>query len=511
MMLRLAYVLTPQGRLSPGRAGQSGNTRDVHEIIPGSTVRGALGSAWWNSPDSAFEPDGDPAHRQQEFDRLFARALSVGPAEPTLDITRGRSPKMVTFTPNSVLRCKYDCGIPPLDRARPLPDPGPCCAQPGGPSQTTAICPVCGRCPSLTPEPDRLGVKAVEGRGWEVRARDDLRSFVVRTALENGTPKEGALFTRGVLEPRTRPGQGAQIRYAGVLLIRDATDPQLQAALSWLRGVQTVRVGGSLGTMGKCRIEFHDLPAQPPVGGLDADVALYLMTPAVLVDRGGKPSLDLPSRVTEAARATGSPDAKVTRYWFRPAIASGWHALAGLPKPQDPAVDAGAVVVVRGLTEAGLERLLEEGIGLRRLEGYGRISLDPAATDWVGGTEGGEGAVPEPSPSPPPGDAEDSATNAASQQPGGEPDVIGNLLAQVPQGERTQVMRRILDAARKSQRMRQSGNDEGMVAMHVTRAMSQPWARGLSGPQRDQIERILLERELTAIIGDLESRTGTTQ
>lgn len=244
-------------------------------------------------------------------------------------------------------------------------------------------------------------------------------------------------------------------------------------------------------------------------------VALYLWTPAVLVDSAGAPSLDLPTSMAGAARAAGSPDVQVLDYWFRPATASGWHGLAGLPKPQDPAIDAGAVVVLGQMTQNGLNQLLERGIGIRRLEGYGWLSTDPGRTEWALSGEAStasEDSIPVQASERSPqevGKPQEAGTPAAPTQPP-RPDPLDALLVSVPDDQQTIVVRRLLDAARKSQRMRQSGNDDATINMHVVRTLSQPWARDLAAPLRTEVEEILLGDDLTAIIVGLESRTGAT-
>lgn len=500
MTIRLTYVLTPQGRLSPGRGGQSGNTRDIDQIIPGSAVRGALGAAWWTSPESAFEPSADRAVRQAAFDRFFGEVLSVGPAEPTLDPAAPRDRKVVSFIPNSVLSCKYDCGAAPLDRAQPLPRPGPCCATADEEAQRGQICPRCGRCPCCVANiPDSLGIKAVEGKGWHVRAA--TRSFVVRAALDHGIPKEGALFTRAVLEPKTRD-TAQPVVYAGVLEIRGAAadaNPDAMPALAWLRAVKIIRVGGSLGTMGKCRIDVGEAASQPR-GHVDKGRAVvYLTTPAILVDRTGSPTLDIRSQIEMAARRAGAESARVTMYWARPATASGWHGLAGLPKPQDLAVEAGATAVLESMTDAALAQLLDEGLGIRRLEGHGRLSCDPAATQWAPGA---------PHSSEIRDQDREKGTNDEPTPADAQPSAIAELLASVPGERRELVARRLLDATRKAQRMRESGNDVATLETHFNRTLGQPWARDLSGPIRDDIRQLIRQTDLIGVAIELESWTG---
>lgn len=87
--MKIVYTLTPKSRISPGRRAQVQNVREIHEVIPGSVVRGALGTAWWGSPDSRFEPE-----NQAVFDELFARGMDVMAAIPAADPTPGSGKRL---------------------------------------------------------------------------------------------------------------------------------------------------------------------------------------------------------------------------------------------------------------------------------------------------------------------------------------------------------------------------------------------------------------------------------
>lgn len=507
MTTELRYLLTPRGRLSPGARGQSGNSREVHEIIPGTTVRGALGSAWWTSPTDAFEPASPQEQRQALFDRLFGGLLSVGQAEPTIDPAGPPSRQIATFQPNSVFACKYRCGAAPLDQAMPSGPHCPSCA-PDGPSQSSAICPKCERCPNCAQPPER-GIRAVAGKGWTVNPRANTKTLVTRTALVNSIPREGALFTREVLEATARVGKELRpLRYAGTLVLRDGADaPELALALAWLRGIRRVRVGGSLSTMGACDIEITDLERAHQVVDTDSPVALYLTSPAVLVDDGGVASLDFASAVQSAALAAGAPEARVARMWMRSGVTSGWHSVAGLPKPQDPVVEAGAVALVEGLTPGALRALIDDGVGIRRLEGFGRLTTHP---------HGAESDAREEPASPmlavsTPGSEGSTQTGSAVDVGGASPPPVSgpldNLLAAIPPGSRAQVRSRLLDALRTTERIRQSGGKDDVVGSHAMRTLGKPWARDLSGPLRDLVEEIVMAAETLPLIHELEDPT----
>ena len=54
MTVLLDYVLTPLARISAGKSGQVGNDRQIHTVLPGTAIRGALGAAWWRSPQHRY-------------------------------------------------------------------------------------------------------------------------------------------------------------------------------------------------------------------------------------------------------------------------------------------------------------------------------------------------------------------------------------------------------------------------------------------------------------------------
>ena len=514
MTTELRYVLIPRGRLSPGARGQSGNSREIYEIIPGTTVRGALGNAWWTSPTDAFEPASPKGQRQALFDRLFGGLLSVGQAEPTEDPAAPRSRQIAAFQPNSVFACKYQCGASPWDEARPAGLPCPSCV-PDGPSQSSAICPRCERCPRCT-DPHERGVRAVAGRGWTVNSRATIKTLVARTALVNGTARDGALFTREVLSATARVGnQDKPLRYAGRLVLRDGADAaELAPAMAWLLGIRRVRVGGSLSTMGACDIEITRLERAYVAVDTQSPVPLYLTSQAILVDDGGAPSLDFGAAVQSAARGAGARDARVTHTWMRSGVTSGWHSIAGLPKPQDPVVEAGAVVLVEGLTPGALRALLEDGVGIRRLEGFGRLTAHPQSTEWCAAAGLSKAASLAPMIGSPTTETTNDTTSAIDPQdttPAPVSGPIADLLSAVPHENRAQVRSRLLDALRKTERIRQSGGKDHEVGTHAMRTLGKPWARDLSGPLRDLVESIVTDPETQPLILDLEARSGCVE
>ena len=149
-----------------------------------------------------------------------------------------------------------------------------------------------------------------------MNSRANIKTLVTRTALVNGTPRDGALFTREVLAATARVGnQDKPLRYAGRLVLRDGADAaELAPAMAWLLGIRRVRVGGSLSTMGACDIEITRLERAYVAVDTQSPVPLYLTSQAILVDNGGAPSLDFGAAVQSC-------------------VASGWAIVMSKPLP----------------------------------------------------------------------------------------------------------------------------------------------------------------------------------
>ena len=67
---------------------------------------------------------------------------------------------------------------------------------------------------------------------------------------------------------------------------------------------------------------------------------------------------------------------------MRTEVVGGWHAASGLPKPADATLVAGSVFVLRpsgAVDAATLAGLVSNGLGLRRVEGFGVVDVNPAA------------------------------------------------------------------------------------------------------------------------------------
>lgn len=448
MSEHVTYRLTPRARVSAGRGAEVQETRPVHHVLPGATVRGALGYAFWQSPTDAFEPTSSPPARQDAFDRLFGQ-LVVREAVPEGAWLRALS--QVTHKYRSrdgvQLEGRLDLAAGPL-----------------------GACPVCGaafasprgwRSADGTGEPlDRCAdcgsVFEPERGGWG--GAEALVTASTRTALTNGRARTGQLFTR--------PAVTRMARFTGALELRDP-DAVPAEARAWLTGSRRLSVGGQKSTLG--RVEWSAEPAEPPAPPTGDTVVLQLHSPAILLDDRGLPSLDLVS----ALRAVPGAGEIACRPWVRPTQVTGWHGIAGVPKPVEWALEAGSTAVLRGWDADALTRLTD-GLGVRRLEGYGHVVLiDPAALPRF--------------------------TAPTATSPHGD-DRVTALLARVPSTLRGQVRNGLLKAARNLATRQENGASAEEFAAAVTDALSRPWVSDLTADVRDGVRELLGEPDLRRVI-----------
>jgi CRISPR-associated protein Csx10 len=437
MSLRLDYTLEPLARVSAGSGGPVGNSRTVHRVLPGSVVRGALGTAWWKSPSARYRgPDG-----QSSFDSLFHDLMNVGVGVPSWE---SPTPVSIDLIPMSWATCKYPADDCPdgsqwwLERA----------------VEDLGDCPGCGG-------------PLEGGRGWdENRVPSEVST---RTALEGGVAKTGQLFSRRAT--------ARSVRYAGQLRLRTGADPN-DPAVQWLLQPKEIFVGGQQSTMGRCRWAAALAASPPAAPPTQAASVLVLRSPAILVDAAGLPSVSLSAAITDAARRAGG-SVKVTRCWTREGVRGGWNTVAGLPKPEERVVEAGSTALLAEMDTLARETLLE-GIGLRRREGFGEVSIEALADDRRVVVR----RPPAAQPAPPTVDP--AAARTAS------------LVDSLEPGAR----RGLLDAARHTQRLRETGMGPG-VPGHIERVMLLPWCRDLGPDTQREISKALAAdtRALIAALG----------
>ncbi|MGH3871373.1 MAG: type III-B CRISPR module-associated Cmr3 family protein [Pseudonocardiaceae bacterium] len=300
---------------------------DTHRFVPGSVLRGALAAIWLAEHRLPQLKTTDDV----EFHQLFEGGVRFGPLYPSDDALR----------PLSVFGCKYanseNCRRFTHDAAFDGAAP--------------ADCPACG-------SPVEASNGHVDGAQVVEHTRVQLD--------ERERAAEGQLYTRRALRAGT--------------WLTGLIDGDPDRELAWLMQTErSVRLGGRRSTSGLATLSAGVEALPTSFTGFVPDqrrLVVRLLAPGIFVDDLGRPSW-LPD-ITELSAMLGVPVAFDAAF-ARPAVVSGWHAVSNLPKPRDFAVAAGSVFVLRfdeNLPDhAGLQRLWHTGLGLRRVEGNGWITL----------------------------------------------------------------------------------------------------------------------------------------
>ncbi len=452
MSVLIDYTIEPLGRISAGRSGPVGNDREVHRVLPGGTIRGALGTAWWSSPTAKFSGP----HGPDTFNRLFHGSLAVGVAVPSW---AEPTPAEAILVPMSWAFCKYaepDCADGKrewLDRA----------------VQPVTECPDCGG--------------ALEGgRGW--RESDVPTRVSTRTALANGVAKNEQLFSR-----RAVP---ATVRYAGRLRLRGVNSSAEDPGVAWLLDEKEIFVGGQLSTMGRCRWTAT-MATEPAPTVPVADLVLTLRSPAILVDAAGLPLLDLRRAIDDTVTNAGGK-AKVVKTWTRSDVVGGWNSFAGIPKAEEWVLEAGSTALLGDVDEVA-RAALSDGLGLRRREGFGETTLAPLGD--------ARPRLPD-RPSPASGVLASgaSAPAAAKSETAALADFVDSLDATT--------QRAALETARKVQRFRDSGLGPA-IGPHLARTAELPWYRDLGPETQAELGKALHASDVRPLIALLLTRVRGRQ
>lgn len=127
--------------------------------------------------------------------------------------------------------------------------------------------------------------------------------------------------------------------------------------------------------------EKDDWP-EAPQQKLEGKTVLTLLSDALLRDENGQPTHDL---VGWLARRLGKDEItfEASQRFIKPALTGGFNRKWGLPLPQTPALGMGSVFVFDSalISPDELTGLVENGIGERRVDGFGRIAVNWQAQD----------------------------------------------------------------------------------------------------------------------------------
>ena len=121
--------------------------------------------------------------------------------------------------------------------------------------------------------------------------------------------------------------------------------------------------------------EREAVPSEDPGTGENRRVVVTLLSDAIVrgVDGQLRPDAEtLRQAIVDVAGGSW----KLANAYLRPVLVGGFNRKWGLPLPQAWAVGKGSVLVFQVGNQPDLRRLESEGIGERRLDGFGRVAVD---------------------------------------------------------------------------------------------------------------------------------------
>lgn len=221
------------------------------------------------------------------------------------------------------------------------------------------------------------------------RASNDRR---LGRALGAEVPNGGALFKYEAIQ--------ANQCFQGAVL---GTEDDLSNLKTWLADVDSIRLGRSRSAQyGNADFEWVDNNPRDLSGHVewkgfidtsnsadtppllpDNRLIITTLSPVLTVNDNGHPNVGFPIREVVHLLDLDTDDGlELTASYARTEMISGYHTHLRLPRQQRPAIAAGSVFefqLKQELSENGKEGLMkleQDGIGLRKGEGYGRIAVN---------------------------------------------------------------------------------------------------------------------------------------
>ena len=344
-MARLTITLCQPAALGAGV--RKTGVQHTTEYITGTVLRGALAARWI----ARHGPPRQDNPRREEFIRLFEGDVVFGPLLPGTAVPMPMSCWVHKYDPGSDCLLWWDEAL----GSHPAHAPG------SPPSdKADKVCPQCGE--QLRRASGQLRTVRQGQLAAAVRTVEDTHVAID----DDGRAKDGMLFTRQRID-REQVFSGH--------LTGPGTDLDLIT-----NGVSRLWLGGRRSTAGQATLSIdHAWHPPAPEQPDDRQLILRLATPGIFIDNYCRPQLQ-PSDA-ELTRLLEVP-AAVTRCWMRWTQVNGWHAASGFPKPAERAAATGSTYVVTCAhppSPQALARLAAQGIGLRRIEGYGALTHGPDA------------------------------------------------------------------------------------------------------------------------------------
>jgi CRISPR-associated protein Csx10 len=336
LMHRISVTLNAPVTIPSGPP--NGNITRSRDYVPGTVLRGALASVWI----ARHGPPGPSQPLRNEFIELFEGSVRW----PDLRLEH------VTPIPPSVVECKYKPTIECETFAYDMADVDN--------SVYPHDCPQCAG-------PTSHGKGTSRGTQLERHTRTALVSVGVG---RTGTAAEGTLHTVEALPT------GADL--SGV--IHTAGSQVADHFIESLNG-EAIRLGRRKTVQGRATITISAAAATAPELTTDGTIIVRLLSDAIIIDDAGRSLSEFD--LTEFRTVLGDDSIEIgTPTWVRTGRIGGWHSSAGLPKPTEVTVIAGSTIALTGASDvqqSDLIRLVERGIGLRRNEGFGALTVNPPA------------------------------------------------------------------------------------------------------------------------------------
>lgn len=324
-MTAIEFDLTATSRVSVGMGPAVANDRRVSDVIPGSTVRGALATAY--ARDTGMSWDRPTAGFVKVFEQIGRFGVAI--------------PEGYRLVRASEVQCKYlqegcptgwrDLAIDVLSETTPPRN-----------------CPSCGG-------PWAFGKRALIVASSGPPPPHEMVSTTRAALSVDGVAVQGQLFSRRAAIGGTR--------FKG--LIRFVEEPP-DEVVSWLLTELSLRVGGQRSVLGAMSWRARQVDLDPSEPRPRAVVTC--LSPMIALDSLGGPTVDPEETLLRRFGLT------VLARWVRPMRVQGWHAASGLPKSDDWALAPGSSFVVDGLTGQTLP-LLTRGVGCRTVEGFGQVEV----------------------------------------------------------------------------------------------------------------------------------------
>ena len=244
-----------------------------------------------------------------------------------------------------------------------------------------------------------LGTQAVrtERNYHHARASKDRR---IGRALGAEVPDGGAFFVYEAIQA----GQSFQ----GAIL---GSEADLQNLQQWLAGVTSIAVGRSRSAqygeatfkwidekplaLNKTGSEWNGFVAQglPDAPDLGNRLTITTLSPLLTRNDAGHPEARFPVRELAEFLGLHTGDLELSHSYTRTELIGGYHAHLRLPRQQWSAIAAGSVFVFAvepcrsNITQERLTQLEQNGLGLRKAEGFGRIAVNRQGDLQLNGQE----------------------------------------------------------------------------------------------------------------------------